>query len=65
MPIGPGKYDDVCTDVRNRVKAKAAIVVILDGNKGNGFSCQGYVDDILRLPQILRTMATEIETSGV
>jgi hypothetical protein len=40
MPIGPGKYDDLCTVVRETAEAKAAIIIILDGNKGNGFSVQ-------------------------
>ena len=40
MPIGPGKYDDLCTLVRKKAKAQAAIVIIVGGEKGEGFSCQ-------------------------
>lgn len=40
MPTGPGKYDDLCTIVREQSEATAAIVIILDGNRGTGFSVQ-------------------------
>jgi hypothetical protein len=40
--IGPGKYDDVCTIVREKTDALTAIVIILDGNKGSGFSIQTH-----------------------
>jgi hypothetical protein len=41
--IGPGKYDDACTAAREMAQAEAAIVIILNGNKGSGFSIQGDV----------------------
>ena len=40
MPIGPGKYDDLCTYVREKAHAQMAIVIIVGGDKGEGFSCQ-------------------------
>ena len=40
MPIGPGKYDDLCTYVREASHAQGAIVIILNGDRGAGFSVQ-------------------------
>ncbi len=59
--IGSGKYDLICSELRRRTKAKGAMVIILDGNKGSGFSCQLPADSITKIPDALRQMATEIE----
>jgi hypothetical protein len=61
--IGPGKYDDIATSVRNASEAEAVFVIILNGNKGSGFSVQmvnkpGLIE---KLPEILRHIATTIE----
>lgn len=42
--VGPGKYDDVCTLVREQTNAACAIVVIIEGDKGSGFSVQTTAD---------------------
>ena len=64
MPIStednPGKYDDLCTEAREKANAKGAVLIILDGNKGKGFSVQLPFDDLLRLPELLEIMAKEI-----
>lgn len=65
MPIGPGKYDDLATYVREKAEAAGAIVFVIDGNKGNGFAMQAPFDVTLRLPAMLRHMADEIEKSSV
>ena len=39
--IGPGKYDDICTAARVLSGAEVALVVIINGDKGSGFSLQG------------------------
>ena len=57
---GPGKYDDLCTLVRERAQSEAAIVVVVNGSKGNGFSVQGDAYVMLRLPDMLETMAKAI-----
>lgn len=64
MAIGPGKYDDVCTQVRLIAGATTAIVIIIDGNNGNGFAVQS-IDPFIQtsLPKILREMAEQIENS--
>ena len=40
MPLGKGKYDDLCTKVREDAHAVAALVIVIRGNKGDGFSLQ-------------------------
>lgn len=66
MPVGPGRYDDLCTHVRKEAQAELAIVIIGQGNKGSGFSIQ--TDDpfvVLKLPQMLRAVADQIEATGL
>jgi hypothetical protein len=60
MPLGPGKYDDLCTEVREKTNAHTAILIIMDGNKGSGFSCQTIIPNMLDLPVILEEMAGKI-----
>ena len=64
MAIGPGKYDDLCTVVRETANAEGAIIIILNGNQGGGFSCQAPLELTARLPAILRAVADDIEKSG-
>ena len=52
---GPGKYDDICTVARERTDAQAAIVIIINGVLGSGFSLQS--DVVVQLPDMLETMA--------
>lgn len=59
--IGPGKYDLLCTMARELARAEAAIVIILNGNRGNGFSCQGTPEVTAALPALLRHTADNIE----
>lgn len=62
MPMGPGKYDDLATYVRKHSLAKTAIVIVLEGYIGNGFSVQSTDAKIsARLPALLRLMADDIE----
>ena len=61
MALGPGKYGDLATYVREEAGAKAVVVIIVGGNKGAGFSVQATADTVLALPQMLRTVADGIE----
>lgn len=62
MPLGPGKYDDLCTQARQAAGAVFTLLVIGEGIHGSGFSVQivepGFTPDI---PALLRHMADEIE----
>lgn len=63
--IGPGKYDDLATLVRERSQASAVVVIVFDGNKGDGFSVQSTIGLITHyLPETLRAVADEIEQHG-
>jgi hypothetical protein len=61
--LGPGKYDSLCTKVREEAKAAGAIVLIFDGEKGSGFSCQATLEITNNLANMLRSMADQIESS--
>jgi hypothetical protein len=67
MAIGPGKYDDICTMVRERVgigdKGGGVIVIVFGGNRGNGFSCQADLATTLALPEVLEETARQIRRS--
>ena len=64
MPLGAGKYDDLCTKVRIEAKAKTAIIIIDGGTKGGGFSVQTTDLSVnFKLPALLRNIADEIENS--
>jgi hypothetical protein len=67
MPLGPGKYDDVCTAVREQVgignEGGGVIVIVMGGNKGNGFACQADLRTTLLLPDLLEDMARQIRES--
>ena len=55
------KYEAICTDIYDRTEASVALVVILGGPKGDGFSCISYDPAILAtLPAILENVAAEI-----
>ena len=60
--IGPGKYDDELTSIMESTKAQSAILIIIGGNKGEGFCCQATFEITLRLPEILRLIADQLET---
>lgn len=64
MSGGPGKYDDLCTAARDGAKAKGAILLVVEGDRGSGFSVQAPLRIIVSLPNILRTMADQIEADN-
>lgn len=59
--IGPGKYDDLATSVRQSAMAEGVIVIVIKGDRGSGFSVQATLDVTMVLPGMLRHMADEIE----
>lgn len=69
MALGPGKYDDVCTMVTKQVgigeQGGGVIVIVLGGNKGNGFACQADLRTTLLLPDLLEDMARQIRKDGI
>jgi hypothetical protein len=63
MPKGKGKYDALCTEVRVKSGAEAAIVFVVNGDKGSGFSVQGQLETTSELPDMLDLVAKEIRRS--
>ena len=68
MPMGPGKYDDLCTYVREQVgitntSGGGVILIVMGGNKGEGFAVQADFEVTLRLPDMLETVAAEIRAN--
>lgn len=65
MAEGPGKYDKLCTWVRERAKARGVILIVLDGEHGSGHSAQihasSIVESMLEHVDMLRAMADDIE----
>jgi hypothetical protein len=61
MTIGPGKYDDVATLVRERTNAAGVILIVIGGYLGQGFAIQATPEVTLNLPEMLRDMANQIE----
>jgi hypothetical protein len=64
MAFGPGKYDELCTEVREQAQALGAIVMVFGGKDGAGFSVQAPAELTQSLPQILRHVAAEIEKTA-
>ena len=61
-PVGPGKYDDACTAAMTATGAEAIVLVVIDGDRGNGFSVQSHnLANAMRLPRLLRDVADGIE----
>lgn len=58
---GPGKYDHVATDARKAAKAAGIGLIVIGGEHGDGFSVQMPPELLLVLPELLRTMATDID----
>jgi hypothetical protein len=63
MPVGPGKYDADCTEIRERTKAEGVLLAVFGGEKGSGFSVQAPFELTVGLPEILRDLARQIEES--
>jgi hypothetical protein len=65
MALGPGKYDQICTEARNKLPAGTGVILVVLGHDGkSGFSAQTDLQMLLAMPKILRDIADEIERSG-
>ena len=58
--LGPGKYDALCTEARTKAKAMGAIMIIIDGEHGSGFSVQAPGLLMHTLPEILESVAASL-----
>lgn len=60
MALGPGKYDELCTQVRARANADGVLLIVFNGSNGSGFSAQADIETTLRIPEILEAVAAQI-----
>ena len=69
MTAGPGKYDDLCTLVREQAGIHeegvgadrgGAIVIVIGGSRGDGFSVQADFATTITLPNMLESIAAQI-----
>lgn len=61
MAIGPGKYDDEVTELRERLKARGIVLLVRGGMRGDGFEVHLAREDLIKLPSILRDVADQVE----
>lgn len=62
MPIGPGKFDEECTRIREATNAAACVLMVFGDTPGSsGFSVQLRGDCVLDLPGILHQIAQDME----
>jgi len=64
MALGPGKYDDLATELRTKTSAEGVVVLVVNGVKGSGLSAQLSLELTLTLPMMLRDIARQIEERG-
>lgn len=64
MPVGAGKYDELCTLVREKAEAQAVLIAVIGGNLGSGFSVQAPMDIQLAMADILEAMAKQIRADA-
>jgi len=60
MTMGPGKYDDLCTQLREQAQAEGVVIFIVRGKHGNGFSVQAPLEVQATLPEVLESLAWRI-----
>jgi hypothetical protein len=64
MPLGPGKYDDEVTALRERFHAAGVVLIVIGGDRGQGFCAQLPLAHTLMIADMLESVAREIRASG-
>jgi len=59
-----GKYSDLCEELRDRTAADGTVVMIYNGEHGNGFSMLGSPEFCSAMPFVLRHMADLLEADA-
>lgn len=60
--IGAGKYDDLCTLVRERTNADGVVLIVVGGNRGEGASVQVVQGLHESVPDMLRRVANQMDS---
>lgn len=55
------KYNDILTRVRKETEADGALLIIINGNKGNGCAQQLKPEVIPAIAMVLRAIADDLE----
>jgi hypothetical protein len=63
MSNDAGKYADLCAEVLRQAEAKGAIVIVLGGKLGSGFSIEADFETLCQLPDMLETIAKQMRQS--
>jgi hypothetical protein len=63
MPIGPGKYNTLCSYVRQEAEAEGVVLIVFGGKHGDGFAVQANAAITLTLPEILERAAADIRAT--
>jgi len=61
MAIGPGAYDAEAEIIRERTRARGVLLIVIHGDRGNGFECHVTGEDAVLIPGALRRLADIIE----
>jgi hypothetical protein len=59
--IGPGKYDDICTRIREELQAEGVVLIVCRGVRGMGFSAQLTGEMLAKFPNVLREIANQMD----
>lgn len=60
MALGKGKYDDELTEALRRAGATRGVLIVFDGKGGPGFACQTTPLELMRLPEVLESLAAQM-----
>jgi hypothetical protein len=63
MRSGSGQYADIAEYVHKETDAEAVVIIIINGNKGNGYEIRSHPDHQARIPLLLRLTADDLERS--
>ena len=70
MAFGPGKYDDICTQIREQVgiteeTGGGIVVIVIGGRQGPGFAVQCDLQTTVILPDVLESVAKQMRRDVV
>lgn len=68
-PGGTGVYDDVCAQALLAARGSAAVLIVFNGKRGDGFSLVATSADVAAivaraLPKVLRETAMQLEADN-